>query len=211
MHGTGHAMQITTNRTNSAEDIAAESLAVMKEIVRRAIVTLWTLKDPDRKWLTQRPSSWLLSTVRERSESYGWAEYGFEPTPHDISQMEIVATWLAWLRRTEGEQALRRLIAWTLGVQTWKIGRREQCSEQTVRNRIDRSIVAMMRQFSGADFTVETVEDPKITNPYSLVMERSGVLDAEIILRKVYIYDKGFFRGSKRVRDGREKAEKFAV
>jgi hypothetical protein len=69
MHGTGHAMQITTNRTNSAEDIAAEAFAAVKEIIRRAIITLWTLKDPDRKYLTARSSSWLLSVVRERSES----------------------------------------------------------------------------------------------------------------------------------------------
>lgn len=192
-------------------EIAAEAFAAVKEIIRRAIITLWTLKDPDRKYLAQRSSSWLLSVVRERSESYGWATYGFEPTPHDISQMEIVAGWLAWLRRTEGEQALRRLIAWTLGVQTWRIGRREGCSEQTIRNRMDRSVAAIIRRFASADLTVEIVEDPKITKPYSMLTIPSLVLDQPVILRKVYIYDKGMFLGSKRLRDGREKAEKYAV
>jgi hypothetical protein len=193
------------------EQIATEALAVLKEIVRRAIMTLWTLKDPDRKY--QRPVSagWLLSVVRDRQESYGWANYGFEPTPHDISQMEIVAGWLAWLRRTEGEQALRRIIAWTLGVQTWKIGMRERCSEQTIRNRIDRSIVAIMRQFASADISVEIVDDPKVTNPYAMVTEPNVVTNQPVVLRKVYVYDKGFYRGSQRVRDGREKAEKFAI
>ena len=195
----------------SDEQIAAECFAAVKEIVRRAIITLWTLKDPDRKYLTARSSSWLLSVVRERSESYGWATYGFEPTPHDISQMEIVAGWLAWLRRTEGEQALRRLIAWTLGVQTWRIGRREGCSEQTVRNRMDRSVAAIIRQFAAADLSVEVVEDLKVTKPYSMVTEPSSVTDAPVTLRKVYIYDKGMFLGSKRLRDGREKAEKFEI
>lgn len=192
-------------------EIAAEAFAAVKEIIRRAIVTLWTLKDPDRKYLAARSSSWLLSVVRERSESYGWATYGFEPTPHDISQMEIVAGWLAWLRRTEGEQALRRLIAWTLGVQTWRIGQRERCSERTIRNRMDRSVAAIMRQFAAADLSVEVVEDLKVTKPYSMVTEPNIVTDAPVTLRKVYIYDKGMFLGSKRLRDGREKAEKYAT
>lgn len=191
------------------EEIAADVLSVMKAIVRRAIMTLWTLKDPDRRYLTPRSSSWLLSIVRERSESYGWANYGFEPTAHDISQMEIVAGWLAWLRRTDGEQALRRLIAWTLGVQTWKIGQRERCSERTIRNRIDRSITAIVQKFAGADISVEIIEDPKITKPYSMVTEPNIVMDQPVVLRKVYVYDKGFYLGSKRHNDGRHKAEKY--
>jgi hypothetical protein len=125
--------------------------------------------------------------------------------------MEIVAGWLAWLRRTEGEQALRRLIAWTLGVQTWRIGRREGCSEQTVRNRMDRSVAAIIRQFAAADLSVEIVEDMKMTKPYSMVTEPNIVTDNPVTLRKVYIYDKGMFLGSKRLRDGREKAEKYVV
>lgn len=211
MHG---SIAMTLNRKGTVTQLADEAsardaLGVMKVLVRRAIVTLWTLKDPDRRYLNPNMSGWLLSTVRERSESYGWAAYGFEPTPHDISQMEIIAGWLAWLRRTEGEQSIRRLIAWTLGAQTWKIGMREKCSEQTIRNRIDRSIAAIMRQFTGADFSVEIVEDPKITKPYSMVTEPNKIMDQPVILRKVYIYDKGFYRGSERVRDGREKADKY--
>lgn len=190
-------------------EVAAEVLHTVKEIVRRAIITLWTLKDPDRRYLRAPSSSWLLSVVRERSESYGWANYGFEPTAHDISQMEIVATWLAWLRRTEGEQALRRLIGWTLGIQTWKIGMRERCSERTIRNRIDRSIVAIINKFAGAGLSVETVEDPTMTKPYAMVTEPNIVTDAPVILRKVYIYDQGFYIGGRRWRDGREKADKY--
>lgn len=190
------------------EQIAAEVLDTMKVIIRRAIMTLWTIKDPDRKYL-DASNGWLMSTIRERSESYGWNAYGFEPLPHDISMMEVVAGWLAWLRRTEGEQSIRRLIAWTLGVQTWKIGMREKCSEQTIRNRIDRSVVAIIRKFAGADISVEIIEDPTVPKPYAMVLERTQVTDCPVILRKVYIYDKGFYIGGKRHRDGREKAERF--
>lgn len=196
---------------NKAERTAADALALMKAIVRRAIMTLFTIKDPDRKYLNAGQSGWLLSTIRERAESYGWASYGFVPLPSDISQMEVVAGWLAWLRRTEGEQSIRRLIAWTLGVQTWKIGMREKCSEQTVRNRIDRSIVAIMRQFMAADFTVEVVEENKLPQPYAMVTEKSTGTDNPVLLKKVYIHDKGFYIGPKRWDDGRRKAEKFVA
>lgn len=196
---------------NKAERTAADALALMKAIVRRAIMTLFTIKDPDRKYLNAGQSGWLLSTVRERAESYGWASYGFEPLPSDISQMEVVAGWLAWLRRTEGEQSIRRLIAWTLGVQTWKIGMREKCSEQTIRNRIDRSIVAIMRQFMDADFVVEVVEDSRLPQPYAMVTEKSTDVGNPVVLKKVYIHDKGFYIGPKRWDDGRRKAEKFVA
>jgi hypothetical protein len=69
----------------------------------------------------------------------------------------------------------------------------------------------MMRKFAGADFSIEVAEDPKVTNPYAMVFQKPLGIGGEVVLRKVYIYDKGFFRGSKRVRDGREKAEKFVA
>jgi hypothetical protein len=162
--------------------------------------------------------------VNAAQESYGYARYGFEPTPHDISQMEIVAGWLSWLRRTEGEFAIRRLISWTLGVPTWRIGSRERCSERTVRNRIDRSIAAIIRQFAAADITIEVAQDRRqpeaLVNgktlvplhPYDLVFDKpAGPHGGEVVLRKVYIYDKGFMLGSKRLRDGKHKAEKFVA
>jgi hypothetical protein len=186
--------------------IAEEALATLKVIIRRAIVTLWTLKDPDRRYLSQGgATAWLLPVVRERSESYGWASYGFEPTPQDISQMEVVAVWLAWLRRTEGLQAIRRLIAWTLGIPTTRLGKREGVSDQTIRNRIDRSIVAIMNEFASVNLEIEEVEDPNVTHPYSMTLEKPSGQEGPVVLRKVYIYDKGFYLGSKRWRGAQEK------
>jgi hypothetical protein len=76
---------------------------------------------------------------------------------------------------------------------------------------MDRSVAAILRQFASADLTVEVVEDPKVTKPYSMVTEPNIVTNNPVTLRKVYIYDKGMFLGSKRLRDGRERAEKYAV
>lgn len=188
---------------------AADAFETVKEIVRRAIITLMTLRDPHRKY-QYRGSAWLFPVVNQAQEAYGYVQYGFEPTPHDISQMEIVAEWLAWLRRQEGEWSLRRIISWTLGVPTWRIGAREKCSERTIRNRIDRSIAAIIGQFAAVDFTVEEIEDPKVATPYAMILDKpGGPHGGPVILRKVYIYDKGFMRGGRRMRDGREKAERF--
>lgn len=199
----------TASPVQSAKDIAAEAFAAIKTIVRRGIMTLMTLRDPDRKY-HHRVSAWLFPVVNKAQESYGYVQYGFEPTPHDISQMEIVAGWLAWMKRTEGELALRRIISWTLGVPTWRLASRERCSDRTVRNRIDRSIVAIIRNFAAADISVEIIEDGETKNPYKMVFDRpSGPHGGTVILRKVYVYDAGFMIGSKTVRDGRYKADKF--
>jgi hypothetical protein len=188
---------------------ADDAFEAVKNIIRRAIITLMTLRDPD--WRYQyRGSSWLFPVVNQAQEAYGYVQYGFEPTPHDVSQMEIVADWLSWLKRTEGEWSIRRIISWTLGVPTWRIGAREKCSERTVRNRIDRSISAIIGQFAAVDVSVEIIEDDSITNPYAMIFDAPpGPHGGPVILRKVYIYDKGFMRGARKVRDGREKAEKF--
>lgn len=178
-----------------------------KEIVRRAIMTLLALKDPDRRWQSMS-DGWLLSTVRDAREAYGYSEYRWEPSAHDISQMEVVAGWLAWLRRTEGEGALRRIIAWTLAVPWWKLGQRERCSERTVRNRLDRSMASMVQRFASVDLSVEEVEDSKVATPYAMVLEKPSDTDGPVVLRKIYIYDQGFMIGSRKWRDGREKAEK---
>lgn len=193
------------------EEIAEEALATIKTIVRRAIITLMTLRDPDRKYL-HRQSSWLFPVVNTAQEAYGYSNYGFDPTPQDITQMELIAGWLAWLRRTEGEHAVRRIISWTLGVPTWRLAARERCSDRTIRNRIDRSIVAMLRQFAAVDISVEIVEDEKMVTPYAMVFDPApGPHGGPVILRKVYVYDKGFMLGSKNIRDGREKADKFVA
>ncbi len=197
----------------STQEIADEALVAIKTIVRRAIITFMTLRDPDRKYQREfRGTSWLLPVVDTKQEAYGYKNYGFEPTPHDISQMEIVADWLAWLKRSDGDNAVRRLISWTLGVPTWRLAARERCSDRTIRNRIDRSIVAMIRQFAAVDISVEIVEDGKTAAPYAMVFDPpSGPHGGPIILRKVYIYDKGFMLGSKKIRDGHWRAEKFVA
>lgn len=201
------------------ETLASEALAAIKAIIRRGIMTLLTLRDPDKKYQRGfKDSAWLFPVINTAQEAYGYSNYGFEPTPHDLSQLEIVAGWLSWLRRTEGEGAIRRLIAWTLGIQTWKIGSRERCSERTIRNRIDRSVAAIIREFAAVDIQVEMIEYDRIPKAmaagkeiglppaYSMIFAPPpGPHGGQVVLRKVYIHDKGFMIGGREVRDGRDK------
>lgn len=202
-----------------AELIASDAFAAIKAIIRRGVMTLMTLRDPDRRYL-HKTTAWLFPVVNTAQESYGYARYGFEPLPEDISQMETVANWLAWLKRTEGEGSVRRIIGWTLGVPTWRLGTRERCSERTIRNRIDRSVAAIIRQFAAVDIEVEYVNEPIIRpqtirqgrpqSPFGLSFSPlPGPHGEGVVLRKVYVYDKGFMIGGKRLRDGRERAEKY--
>ena len=73
--------------------------------------------------------------------------------------MEIVMYWMAWLRRSEGELALKRIIGWSMGVPSWQMARREGCSEHTIANRIDRSLNAVLKAFGDIDAVPPLVEE----------------------------------------------------
>jgi hypothetical protein len=206
------------------EGQALDAFLAVKEIVRRAILTLAAIQDPDERFRRGHQSNWTLPVVREAQDAYGYGAPSiarFVPSPQDVTQMETVAVWLAWVRRTEGEGALKRIIGWAKGVPGWMLGTREKCSERTIKNRIDRSISAIIKQFTGANLVVEIVNEQMLTaasltprqgranGPFAMVLEKSTGGE-QVILRKVYVYDVGFMMGSKRLRDGREKAERFA-
>lgn len=180
--------------------IPAELLDAMREIVRRALMTLAAVRDPDHRFLGYARQAGNI--VHEVKEAYGYSSASvrnFAPTAYEISQMEVVLPWLAWLRRQEGEQAIRRIIAWSMGSALWRIGQRESCSERTVTNRIDRSISAIIQQFTGANIPVERVEEPYKGATYALVYERLSGPHGECVIQKVYIGGLGFMKGHKKV------------
>lgn len=193
------------------EEATTELIAAMREIIRYAIMTLSALRDPDARFLGMAQAP--VEIVRDATEAYGYSSprlRRFQPSPKHVAQMEIVMPWLAWLRRQkDGEIALRRLIGWSMGVQTWRLGMREECSEQTILNRMDRSVVAIIKQFASVTLPVEKIEEPFDGPKYSLVTDRlPGPHGGEVRVMKVYIGGDGFYRGGKPVRDGREKAER---
>jgi len=179
-----------------------EAIAAVRELIRYSIMTLSAMKDPDAKYLglAQLPQH----IVHDIKEAYGYSAASvrsFRPTAQDITQMEYFAGWLSWLRRTEGEKALRRLIGWSMGVATWRLGQREGCSDDTIMNRINRSIAAMIRHFLKFNIVIEQVDEPFKGAVYAAVLQKPpGPHGGEVQFMKVYVSDLGFMKGGRRLK-----------
>lgn len=182
------------------KDIPDDLLNAMRQIVRRAVMTLAAVRDPDHRYL-----GWATlpaNLVRDVKEAYGYSSASlrnFQPTAYEITQMDIVLPWLAWLRREEGEAAIRRIIGWSMGAALWRLGQREHCSEETINNRINRSISRMILQFTGASIPVERIEEPYKGATYAMVLESPPGPHGECVVMKVYVGGLGFVKGGRRV------------
>ena len=190
-------------------DIRLELLQAMREILRRSLMTLNAIRDPDaryRGW-AQLPAP----IVRDVADAYGYSTpwvRKFSPSPRDIAQMEIVLPWLAWLRREEGQAAIRRMIAWSLGVSVWRIAQREECSEATIQNRIDRSVAAIIRKWTGTDIPVEVVEEPHQGVTYAFIWEKAPGPVGVVKLMRIYVGGRGMWKAGRYLRDGRHKIQR---
>lgn len=194
-------------KPNPAYDVAPELLEAMREIVRLAIVTLAALRDPDRRFLGY--ASLPQNVVHDVREAYGYSSATvreFIPSAFHISQMEVVLPWLAWVRREEGDMAIRRIIGWSMGAAIWRLGQREKCSERTIHNRIDRSVCAIIRKFADVNLDVEVVEEPFKGATHAMVFERPSGTDGPVLIQKVYIGGVGMMRGGRRLRTALETA-----
>ncbi len=130
---------------NRVDDLSA----TVKEAMRRAVLTLTALPDPDRRYL--RYTSPQIAVVRDAAEAYGWtpARVHFFPTPFDCSVYLDVLGWLSWYERTvtQGGECVRLVIAWATGSEYWKLSKRFACSESTLRRRIDRVADTIASEF----------------------------------------------------------------
>lgn len=187
-------------------EISAELLFAMREIVRNAIMTLSSLRDPDRKYLglAQMP----VNVVHDVQDAYGYTSTWvrrFIPSARELDQMDIVMPWIAWVRREHGEHDCKRLIAWAMGAPLWSLADREDCTNRTILNRIDRSIVAIILKFTGANIPVERIEEPYAKTKYAMIWEKPVGPHGEVRIKKVYVGGMGFMKNGRKVRDGREK------
>lgn len=183
----------------TAEAEAKRLLIALRSLVQRSWKTLMGMPDCDAKYLNQK-SGWVFSVVHDAREAYGYSPARvrtFTPSAQDISNMEVVMTWMAWLRRKEGNLAIQRIMSWSLGLPLWQISQRERCSERTVLNRIDRSLTAILAKFLAADLDLEIVEEP-LAAPVTSFCEERPVMgeSASIEPGKVWIAGIGWmFRG----------------
>lgn len=180
----------------SSKVIPADLVVAMREIIRYALMTLHALRDPDRKYLGM--AKMPVEIVHDTQQAYGYSAARvrrFHPSPADIDQMERVLPWLAWLRREEREDDVRRIIAWAMGAPLWSLGQREGCSDRTILNRIDRSICRIIEKFTGTIIEIEKINEPYKGTAYAMIFEPTArTSNGEVRPAKIYISDKGFWR-----------------
>lgn len=185
----------------------SELISAMREIVRYAVMTLAVLPDPDRKYLGL--AKMPVQVIHDVQEAYGYSSAWvrkFTPSPRHIEQMDVVMPWLAWLRREEGEQALRRIMGWAMGAPMWRLGQREGCSDRTILNRIDRSITHIIAQFAGNDLPVEYIEEPYRGAEYAIIFEHPDpTSNNPVKLMRIYVGGKGFWQAGKYQDRGHQK------
>jgi uncharacterized protein DUF6362 len=185
--------------------IAAELIQAMREIIRRAVLTLVAVRDPDKRYLGM--ARLPQTVVHDVNQAYGYvsASLRFVPSSYEIDQMEIVLPWLAWLRHgLKDDRSCRRILGWSMGVPVYKLAQREDCSERTILNRIDRSICEIIQQFVGVGVEVEHIDEPYKSTPYALVMAKPDGPHGVAKIQRVYIGGVGFMKGSRRIRRGDE-------
>ena len=178
----------------------------LRELIRRAILTHNAIKDREAAWLTYR--SWF-PVVNEATESYGYnqAVIKFVPSAADVSLMEEVFDWLAWVRWECGELALWRLWRFATGIPTLQLAERENCTERTIRNRVDRTLSDIVRQFGGVSISVQTVVDSKEATVTSFMTARPVSAGRLAHPARVWIGGEGFMKGSRRLRTGQERLD----
>lgn len=193
---------------------AARLHRTLKAVVKRSIVVMDAMLDPERRFL--RPASAMASlwsqAIDEPEEAYGYSEtrVRFIPTAREIAQAETVADWLSWLARERGRECIRLLTSWAREMPIWKIAQFERCSERSVHNRIDRLIAAIQNEFGGPGSSVdipEVNERPNRAHPPNFMTERAAPSEAGDVSShaRVWIGGVGFMKNGKRIRNGQEK------
>lgn len=177
--------------------------ASLKRIIKHFILVLDALGDSEMRFL-QQGASWRA--VNEAS-AYGYTEAAnvrLCPSAREVSQAEVVASWLAWLGKMEGALAVPRIVNWSHDEPMWRMAAKEKCSERTIANRIDRSVASILKQFGGVESDIESIEEgpdkpvQHFSSPAVSVATgiRQGTFD------KVWIDGIGFMKDGRRINSG---------
>lgn len=172
-----------------------QSLAEVREVIRIGWLTLAVIPDPDKRFQGWK-NGWIWQVVHDAKEAYGYSSPSvrrFMPSTADITRLDDVMTWMAWLRRTEGELAMRRIMVWAYGVPIWRLGQRELRSERTIRNRIDLSIAAIMAEFKINEIAIGPIDEPPEKQALHFGDKASIGDGIEAEAAKVYISGLGYF------------------
>lgn len=126
---------------------AAELSHRCAELVRRSVLTLAAVSDPDRRFQSP-PKSCLPPSVREVNEAYGWDPpkvRRFQPTARDVDRYLTVLHWLGQLSAEPGgERDVKLLVARAYGTPWWKLAERFRRSEATLKRWQSGAIARLM-------------------------------------------------------------------
>lgn len=136
---------------------AIDTIEIVRELLRRAILTLAAIPDPDLRYRTGPRTAWP-AYVQETRDAYASAPprvRTFAPSQHDISIFIEVLNWLNWYRRQNrrAEENVRLFTAWVFGAPIWMLqqrcstNRRLPASKTTVYERLDRVPEAVAERF----------------------------------------------------------------
>lgn len=132
-------------------------IARVRELLRRAILTLAAVPDPDLRYRLGPTSAWP-DFVRQARDAYGSAppRVRFNPTPADHSRYLDVLAWLRWYEREYGPETIRLFAAWVFGASMWQLqmrcttNRRVPATPATVRARMDGLVKVVAVKFGDA-------------------------------------------------------------
>lgn len=120
-------------------------------LVRRAVLTLSALPDPDRRF-QRSPRSCMPAPVREAVESYGYISERaprFQPTTKDVSIYLDVLAWLNWLEQVDedGRRAAQVIVARAFEIPMYRLKDQFRKSDDTIRRWEANGIAQMTFRF----------------------------------------------------------------
>jgi hypothetical protein len=185
--------------------------AGLKEIVRTSVIVMYSIGWRDTQFM--RSAFGSINSIDDPALAYGYEETRVKQfSPREISRAEMVDSWLTWLslRQDDGVRQVARIQDWARGKALWQIAQREDCSERTILNRVDRSMAQMLAELFNVHVElVPPVLERLETHPLSFFLEKpaSGYAGERTSFGKAFVHGTGFVRNGKPLRDGRHKAE----
>lgn len=180
-------------------------IKIFREIIRRGVQTIRAYDDKEAKYLAGGRNWATILDDPNLAYGYNSTSFHYKPTAQEIDQSFEVWDWLKWLEQVHGKRDFQRVMAWASGISVSLIAKRENCSEKTVMNRIDRSVAVIANKFAGGNLKVFVVDEPYRETDFAFVIEKPKFGGKPDKIKRVFVYSQGYFLNGKKWNDGRRK------